>query len=298
MAAENKIKDWVQAVRPFSFTASMVPVFLGAALAVYLDAPARWGLLPLVVLASLCLHAGTNMVSDYYDYLKGVDRMDSFGGSRVLVEKRLSPKQVLAGGLAMFAVTAVIGLFFIWQRGIGILIIGVLGMAGGFLYSLSKITGMGDLAVFVLMGPLMVMGSFFVLTGDYSHYVLLASLPVGCLVAAILSANNLRDIETDKRAVIRTTASLLGHRLARWEYTSLVLGAFAVTLALIGFRILPAWSLVTLGALWPAVRNVRAALENRPELPERIATLDVQTAKLHLLFGALLIGSLLLEALA
>lgn len=293
---QNKFQIWVRAARPFSFTASMMPVLLGAALTVYLEQSARWELLPLIMMASLAIHAGTNMVSEYFDYCKGVDRPETRGGSRVIIEKLLSPKEVLAGGLALFAVTAAIGLFFIWQRGIAILVIGAIGMVGGLFYSASKRTGLGDLAVFILMGPLMVIGAFFVLTGDYSHYVLLISLPVGCLVAAILSGNNLRDIPSDRQARILTTATLLGHRAARWEYSGLVLGAFIISLALMGLRILPAWSLLTLAALVPAVKNVKAALRNRPEAPEQIAALDVQTAQLHLLFSVLLIASLLLGA--
>lgn len=292
----KKFRIWFQAFRPFTYTASMTPVFLAAALVPYLGAAACWSLLPLIAIASFCIHAGTNLVSDYHDFLKGVDRPDSFGGSRVLVDRLLLPRQVLLAGLLMFVLTGAIGLFFIWQRGLGILLIGVAGMIGGFFYNAMKKWGVNDLAVFLLMGPLMVVGAYFVLTGRYRVEVLWASMPVGCLVAAILSANNLRDIVTDTQAGIRSTAILLGHRLARWEYSALTGGAFVVTLALIVAKILPLWSFLTFLLLPLAILNIRAALKNPLGRPEHIISLDVKTAKLHLLFGILLIVSLLLES--
>jgi 1,4-dihydroxy-2-naphthoate octaprenyltransferase len=145
------------------------------------------------------------------------------------------------------------------------------------------------------MGPLMVIGSFYVLTGEYQNTVLLISLPVGCLVAAILSANNLRDIQHDTQTGIRSTASLLTPRWARAEYAVLIIAAFGVTLVLIGLEVLPPWSLLTLFTIPMAVQNIRAALRSDINQPQQIAALDAQTAQLHLLFGGQLILSVLLE---
>jgi 1,4-dihydroxy-2-naphthoate octaprenyltransferase len=293
---KSSLAVWLQAVRPFSFTASMTPVLLGAAMAVYLDAGVRWWLLPLVIIASLSIHAATNLVSDWYDYRKGIDAPDTFGGSRILVDRLLSPKQILIAGLALFALTAAIGLCFIWLRGLPILIIGVLGLLGGFFYSLSKKLALGEVSVFFLMGPLMTVGSFFVLTGDYSHYVLFASLPVACLVAAILAANNLRDIAADTLARVRTPATIFGYRFQRLLYTELILSAFFLTGVMAFLKVLPVWSLLTLLSFPQAVSAVRKALTTPEGRPDLVASLDVQTAKLHLLFGVLLIVSLLIGA--
>ncbi|MBL7215260.1 MAG: 1,4-dihydroxy-2-naphthoate octaprenyltransferase [Phycisphaerae bacterium] len=290
---------WIQAARPFSFTASMTPVFLGAVLVPYFQQSARWTLFPLIVAASLLIHAATNLVSEYFDYQKGVDRPDTHGGSRVLVDKLLLPKQVLIGGIILFAVTACIGLVFITIHGWPILLLGLIGMAGGFFYTAVpvgyKYLGLGDLCVFLLMGPLMVIGSFYVLTGSYHTYVLLISLPVGCLVAAILSGNNLRDILHDTQAGINSTATLLGHRWARLEYSGLVIAAYVVTGAMIAFGILPLWSLLTLLTIPTAVKNIKITLKSQTGRPQNIATLDVKTAQLHLVFGILLMVSILLR---
>ena len=295
---ENRklITNWLQAARPFSFTASMVPVVLGAAWAIYEKKPANWLLMPWVTIASLAIHAATNLVSDYFDYIKGVDKDYTFGGSRVIVEGKLSAKQVLMGGFVLFAITAVIGLFFIYLRGWPIFALGAVGMLGGFFYTAApvgyKYYGLGDAMVFLLMGPLMVIGSYFVLTGTYHHSVLLVSLPIGCLVAAILSGNNLRDILHDSQAGIRTTAGVLGHRFARIEYSILDISAFVIVGVLIALKMLPGLSLVTILTLPLAIKLLRQALRSDPQKPEEIATLDVQTAQLHLAFGVLLIASL------
>ncbi|MHC4926223.1 MAG: 1,4-dihydroxy-2-naphthoate octaprenyltransferase [Planctomycetota bacterium] len=296
----HSTKAWVQVFRPFSYTASIIPVLLGAALTLYLDQSSNWLLLPLIVIASVLLQAGTNLVSEYFDYKKGVDRPETYGSSRVLVEQLLNPLHVLIVGMACFAMTAAIGLVFITIVGVPIFIIGVIGLAGGFFYTATpaayKYVGLGDLFVFCLMGPLMAIGSFLVLTGGYSADVLLISLPVGFLVAAILSGNNLRDIYHDTQAKINTAATLLGHRWARWEYTSLIVAAYVAMLVMVGFGVLPWWSLLTLLTAPIAIKNIKTALTSRPDDPEAITMLDIQTAQLHMPFGLLLIISVLLGA--
>lgn len=297
-ASHHSLRAWIQAVRPFTFTASMVPVFLGAALVPYLQETGRWELLPLIAVASLLIHAATNLINEYFDYRKGVDRPDTYGGSRVLVESLLSPKKVLLGGFILFAVTAAIGLVFIAVHGWPILLLGLVGILGGFFYTAVpvgyKYLGLGDLSVFLLMGPLMVIGSFYVLTGSWQNEVLLISLPVGFLVAAILSANNLRDMKHDIQAGITSTAILLGRRAARFEYSLLVAAAYMTTFAMVAFGVLPVWSLLTLLTILPAIKNIRAAVKSRIDQPEDIAALDVQTAQVHFLFGVLLVISLFL----
>lgn len=297
-ASGQSIKVWIQACRVFSLTASVVPVLLGAGVVVYMGVPARWWLFFPILLASVTIHIGTNLVGEYFDFKKGVDRPDTCGGSRVLVENLLDPKHVFYTGMACFALSAAIGLVFIAIHGWPILLLGLVGIAGGFFYTATpvgyKYLGLGDLCVFILMGPLMVMGSFFVLTGTYHHSVLLISLPIGCLVAAILSANNLRDILHDTQAHISTTATLLGHRVARWEYSGLVTGAYVISIILVIIKVLPLWSLITMLTIPPAVKNIKTALKSDPESPDQIVGLDVETAKLHLPFGLLLIISLIL----
>lgn len=287
---------WCLAARPASLTASVVPVLVGAAWAFYEHTPADWIWLVLILPAAMGMQAATNLVSEYFDYQKGDITL---GSSRVLVEGRLKPGQFLIGGLVLFAAVAAIGLAFIALRGWPILIIGLIGILGGFFYTAApigyKYLGLGDIMVFILMGPLMVIGSYFVLTGNYNHNVLWISLPVGCLVAAILSGNNLRDIMHDKQVGVATLAGRLGHRWAGWEYAALDISAYLITIILVFLDILPLWSLLTLLSIPLAYNCVRQALNSQADKPESIASIDMKTAQLHLAFGLLLITGLLVS---
>ncbi len=298
----NLLSVWFQAARPFSLTASVLPVVIGAVLAANVDGPVDWPLFPLIVACSLLFHIGTNMVSDYFDYSRGVDRDETFGSSRVLIDGLLTPKQLLAAGIILFAVGFSLGLLLVAVRGWPIFILGVIGLLGGWFYTggpvAYKYVALGDILVFVLMGPLMVIGSFLALTGRFSMTVLYASLPVGCLVAAILHANNLRDITHDARANIKTMAMVLGLPAAKGIYTGLVAGAYLVVLVMVLGRLVTPLALAVLITLPLAVRNVKAVLASVPGKPESIAMGDVMTAQLHLafctLFGiAIFIGTFL-----
>ena len=292
---------WLQAVRAFSFPAAIVPVAVGTVLAAHFDGPVAWWLVPFVAVASVLMQAGTNLVSDYFDYVKGVDKDYTYGSSGVLTAGLLSPTQVLVGGFAVFAVACGIGLLFIALRGWPILLLGLVGLLGGIFYTARpvgyKYLALGDALVFTLMGPLMVIGSYFVLTDSYSHSVLIVSLPVGCLVAAILHANNMRDIQHDRDAQVRTVASLLGHNRSRLEYYALVGGAYVAVVGMILGGLVGPWGLLVFVTAPLAIKNFRKVIHSRPQQPESIATLDVQTAQLHLAFGLVFATAILLGAL-
>ena len=287
---KNVLRVWLQAVRPFSFTASLVPVLVGAALAFNFQSDAAWSLFPLIVLCSVLFNAGTNTVSDYYDFRNDVDKDYTHGSSRVIVEGLLKPRRVLIGGFVLFAVACAIGVVFVAVRGLPILILGLIGLAGGIFYTAKpigyKYIALGDILVFILMGPLMVIGSFFVLTGSCTKLVILASLPVGFLVAAILFANNLRDIRHDAEANVKTLANILGHTKARYIYYTLVIAAYALVVLMLPAGFSP-WLLLVFLSLPLAFKDIKLAHNSDPDNAESIAALDVKTAKLHLLFGLL-----------
>lgn len=287
----NQLSVWFQASRPFSLTASVLPVVIGAVLAASAEGPVLWPLFPLIVVCSLLFHIGTNMVSDYFDYRRGVDRDETFGGSRVLIEGLVTPKQLLAAGIILFAIGFSLGLLLVAVRGWPIFILGVIGLLGGWFYTggpvAYKYVALGDLLVFILMGPLMVIGSYLALTGGFSLTVLYASLPVGCLVAAILHANNLRDIAHDAQANIKTMAMVLGVPAAKAIYVGLVAGAYLVVLVMVLAKLITPLALAVGITLPLALRNVKTVLASVPGKPESIAMGDVMSAQLHLAFCAL-----------
>ncbi len=305
MTSENtalppKGKIWFRATRPFSFTASVIPCVLGAMLALLVsDGSSAWYLFPFILVSAVLLHAATNLVSDYFDFIKGVDTKDSFGGSGVLTEGLLQPKQVFNMGILFFTLAFIIGLPIIFARGELILVLGIIGILGGFFYTGwpigYKYVALGNVFVFILMGPLMVVGTFYALTGNYSADVLYISLPIGCLVTGILQANNLRDIIHDQKANIKTLASVAGNGYAKAEYLTLIIGAYVIVIALVLMKILSPWSLLVLLSLPPAIKNMNQIKGVQVDNTSKIAMLDVQTAQLHLLFGLLLSVSVLIS---
>ncbi|MCX7737102.1 MAG: 1,4-dihydroxy-2-naphthoate octaprenyltransferase [Candidatus Kapabacteria bacterium] len=289
----NKLNIWIQAFRPFAYSASVTPVILAAMLALsYKPNETAWFLFPVILICAVLFHTGANLVSEYFDYKNQVDKVDTFGSSRVLVEGLLQPKQVLNAGIIAFAIGFILGLVLVYFRGTDILILGLIGLIGGYFYTAKpfqfKYIALGDLLIFLLFGPLLVLGAYLGLTGDMNYYVLYVSIPVGFLVVAILHANNTRDIKFDKRAKIKTLAMLVGLKGAKFEYYFLIFGAFLSVILLIIFKVLSPWSLLVFLSLPPALKNVKIISKADSEDPSTIAMLDVQTAQHHMIFGLLL----------
>jgi 1,4-dihydroxy-2-naphthoate polyprenyltransferase len=301
MQTQSQLKIWLQAVRTFSFTASMLPVLVGAALAMHYTGPTSWLLLPVILIASILLQAATNTVSDYYDYKNGVDRDYTYGSSRVITDGLLPARALLKAGIIIFAVATALGIILIVARGLPVVILGVVALAGGFFYTAKpigyKYFAVGDLLVFILMGPLMVMGTNFVLTGRFSTAAIFVSLPIGFLVAAILHANNTRDIKHDIQAKVKTVANILGYKAAKVDYYILLTAAYISVVVMIIVGILGFWTLLVFLSLPVAIKNIRQLHEAGPEDIEAIAQLDVHTAQLHLLFGGLLTIGIVIGAL-
>ena len=129
---QNKIKVWLKAIRIFSFTASILPVLLGGAVALGYTGQTAWLLFPLILICSVLLQAGTNTISDYYDYKNGVDRDYTYGSSRVIVEGLLPAKSLLKACIILFAAASILGIVLIAARGMGVLVLGVIGLIGDF----------------------------------------------------------------------------------------------------------------------------------------------------------------------
>lgn len=283
---------WVQAIRPFSFSASMIPVIVGCMYTLtYYNQEIKWYLVPIIIISSLLFHIGTNLVSEYYDLKEGVDRPDTFGSSRILVDSLMTPQKVLNGGLLSFAIGFILGLFLVYEQGTQILYLGIIGVLGGFFYTGKpvgyKYFALGDLLVFLLMGPLMVGGTFLALTGTYTNDVLIISIPIGLLVAAILHANNTRDILHDSQANVKTLAMMIGVKGSIIEYYFLVIGAYLSVILFVVFGKLEIWSLLVLISLVPAINNLKTIVKAELNKPENIRMMDIQTAQLHMMFGLL-----------
>jgi 1,4-dihydroxy-2-naphthoate polyprenyltransferase len=298
--ANGKAAAWLEISRPFSWTASVVPVLVGSALA-WKDGSFSPPIFLAVLLASVTLQAATNVVNELYDVRNQVDTLDSPRASRALVEGRLTDREALWGGLLLFGVVVAIGLVLVALRGLPMLALGLVGVLGGYFYTAPpfqyKYRALGVPLVFLLMGPLMVIGAYYALSGSHSEQAVLASLPVGILFAAIWHANDVRDVEDDARTGFQTLSTLLGQVTAAHLYVAMIVAAYLVVLALAAARVLPIWSLVTLLVL-PLALGAARKMERGVHVSGGtvyLARLDQATAQLHLLFGLLLALAFVLQ---
>jgi 1,4-dihydroxy-2-naphthoate polyprenyltransferase len=281
-------KLWFQASRPFSFTAAVVPALVGSLL--YADTTFSWWKALLAVLGSVFFLAGTNFVNDYFDDRKGADGPDSLGMAGFLQRGLLTPKQVLALGVACFALGGGIGIVLCLVVSWELFIIGLASALAGFLYTgwplhLAYI-GLGEVTVFFFMGPIIVMGASFVQVEAWTWDAFLASLPIAFLVTAILHANNLRDIEHDRAAGKRTVATVIGREWANREMYLLLAATYITLVIAWAVGALPWPALVALGTLpfvRPIVQVVRAGGN-----PKKLNLALFHTAQLHMRFGALM----------
>ncbi|MGE3909883.1 MAG: 1,4-dihydroxy-2-naphthoate octaprenyltransferase [Chloroflexota bacterium] len=288
---------WYRAIRPFSFTASIIPVLVGSGCALVLG-----GFSPLAFLLCLgggmALQAGTNLVNDYFDHQLGADHSGSLGPSRVIQEGWLSPQAVLAGGVGFFVAGGLAGFALVAMAGWPILALGLIGVPLAYGYTAPPLKlayrGLGELNVFVLMGPFMVLGGFLVHRVAGLGTALTASMPIGCLVAAILHANNLRDLDDDRALGKQTLATIVGPTLGKVEMLALLGGAYTALIAAVYCRVLPRTALLGLLSLPTAYQVSKTVVTGNT--PQELAPSVRQAAKLHAQFGVLLTVGLVAAA--
>jgi 1,4-dihydroxy-2-naphthoate octaprenyltransferase len=307
-SVENDLPRWQVArrrtaavweiLRPFAYTASVIPVLAGGALAA-VNGLFDPGLFAAALVGAVLLHSGTNVINEIYDVRQGVDSITSPRASHAIVKGRITERSAFALALVSFVLAVVVGLYLISARGPAILALGALGLAGGYFYTAPpfqyKYRALGVPLVFLLMGPLMVEGAYFAVTGEWSFQALVVSIPVGLLVAAILHGNEWRDIGEDARAGIVTMSAEIGKEYAHYLYVALVLGAY-ITLGLaVAFRLLPPATLLAILSLPLLAQVVRSAELGATGQARAIAMIDLETARLHMTFGALLVAGILLS---
>jgi 1,4-dihydroxy-2-naphthoate octaprenyltransferase len=268
----------------------MTPVLVGTAVA-FASGPVSVWLFVATLVASVAIHAGANLINDYYDHVRGVDTADTIGPSGVIQRGWLSPQAMRTGAVVLFACSAVAGAWIIAVRGPVILLLGVLSVAAGYVYTGGPLPlgylGLGDLVVFIFMGGVITVGAYFVQTAGISSAAVWAALPIAALVDAILVANNLRDLVGDRTHGKRTLAVVLGHGATRIHYLVLLVGAYAAVAAGVALRELPVWALATLLSI-PFARRTWDAVRSEED-PLRLTLQGIRgTARLHQSVGLLL----------
>lgn len=292
LANSPKLHAWYRATRPRVFTATYVPIFLAGAVALQ-NGVFRIVPFLLALIGTLALQTGANLVNEYFDYVRGADELKQAGQGMTIKHNILSPREVLIGAVVTIVVGSLIGIYLVSQSGSLLWIIGILGVFAAITYTAGPFplayNGLGELTAGVVFGPLVVIGAYYVMDTNISFNLVLISLPIGFMVAAILHANNIRDYEADKAVNKRTTTVLFGLSFAKKEYAVLVFGAYVGVGLLVIFNIAPPLALLallTLPQAYPLVVMITTETD-----PQRLHIAQGRTAQLHGRFGyALALG--------
>lgn len=287
---------WFKELRAPFFTATFVPVVLGATIA--------WNLLHvfnafyfmLTLTGALCLHAGTNMINDYFDFKSGCDLHPIyqkfwtafFGGSRLLPGGKLNPQHVYIASLFSFGLGSIIGIYLSLERGALIIFLGLVGLLSGYFYVNQLATrGIGEFFVGLNFGPLIVLGSYYVQAQKVALEPLAASIPVGLLIANVLWINEIPDYEADRYVGKNTLIVRLGKKKAADAYGLLMLSAYAAILLGIFLSLMPTLTLLSFITVPLAIKSVYVARRNYDN-SMKLVPANAGTVLVHLFTGLLL----------
>ena len=293
----NRLKMIVRITRSPFFTAVIVPTLVGTALA-WRNGTFHWGYFLLTLMGIICINAGLDLSNDYFDHVVGTDDVNDeltpfSGGSRVIQEGILAPRQVLGASLLFYAVGIAIGLYLAVTRGWPVLLLGSIGVFLAFFHNAPPIRiyniapGLGEFAAGVGCGPLVVLGAYYVQTQHLSFEALLVSVPVGLLITAVLYINEFPDLEADALAGKKTVPVVVGRERAARGYVAIVIAAYLVIITGVVWGPFPHPLLVALLTLPLAYRGMRGALGFHSNTAKLIPTLAT-TIQVHLLTGVLL----------
>jgi 1,4-dihydroxy-2-naphthoate octaprenyltransferase len=291
--APSKLHAWIQASRPKTLTAAVTPVVVGTAIALV-----NGSFKPLPALAALycaiAIQIGTNIFNDVMDYERGTDSEDRMGPLRVTQAGWLQPAEVRNGALIVFASAALVGLYLVTVGGWPVLLLGLASILAGLAYTAGPsplaYNGFGDLFVMLFFGFIAVGGTVYVQMKGLPPETWFAAGAVGSTITALLGVNNIRDIESDRRAGRRTIPVLIGRRGALVEFGILLVLAFVLPMA----AVIGAWAPVGVLLTW-------AAAPMAVQLFRKLATTEgkalnevlVMAARFVLVYGLLLTAGFL-----
>lgn len=292
----DRIKNYVIATRPWSFTMSLISVSVGTLLAAR-EGSVSWAWYALTAAGITFFHAAANVINDYFDTRYHVDQPDSPTAKyrpQPILSGMLTPRQLLGEAIFLFALTLAIGATMAVAVSWHILWIGIVGFLTSVFYTAApikfKYRALGEPAVFMIWGPMMIEGAYAVQRQALSLKALIISVPFGLLVSLVLFANNMRDIAHDSRQEVKTLGVLLGSRRSYLLYAGIIALAYTYVLGMIIFGIMSVWGLIIFLSVPHAIRLLKAFKREIPDMA------DALTAKFDTVFGILLILAIFLEA--
>lgn len=230
----QKIKLWFGVCRPYSLFISASPVLAG--LLVMGNVP---NILVAVatLLCAMSLQVFSNLVNDYYDFVRGCDKAGRSGPQRPLAEGIVNERQMRTACIVALSVALLLGAYLVWVGGWVILLIGVLSALFAWLYTATRFSlaylGVADIVCFLFYGPVASAGTVYLQVAEFSLAAFYAGCACGCIAVCVLASNNIRDIEED-RAVGKRTFPVRFGRIAALVGVATILLA-SVAFAVLGF---------------------------------------------------------------
>jgi len=226
------IKSIFIAIRPKTLSVSIAPVLVGSSIALR-EKIFHIDIFLLTLFAALFIQIGTNFVNDMYDYIKGADRDNRIGPTRVVQAKLISVETMKKLIFLTFSLAIICGIPLVVKGGILILIIGLLSIVSGYTYTAGPYPlgyyGWGDFFVFSFFGPIAVCGTFFLQTQTVSLESIISGLILGSLSVTLLCINNIRDVNTDRKVEKKTLAVRLGIKFVQIMFIILFLISYLLT---------------------------------------------------------------------
>ena len=294
MPSQTAWRHWLEAARPKTLPAAVIPVMVGTALAAAHHA-ADYPRMAICLAFALLVQVGTNFANDYFDFVQGADTVARVGPRRAVAAGLISPGRMLAATWLVLGVAFAVGLLLVRESGWILLPIGIVSIVCAVAYTGGPFplgyNGLGDLFVFIFFGLVAVDTTFYVQTGYVTADATSCAAAVGLLAANILVANNYRDAETDARAGKKTLVVRFGRKFAVWQYALSVIVALLCPSALLltGYH----WPVLLPLLLAPWAVGLTQKLKASHEPAEQIALLG-DTAKFLAVFGVLLGAGVLL----
>ena len=284
---DMSIKTWILATRPWSLIMTFVSVSLAGILS-YEGGHFQPVLFLITMVGLMLAHLASNMTNDYFDVKHGVDKLESPTSQyrrHPLLTGDIPQSSFKIVIMAMYVVALMLAAALTWIRGLPVLVFSAFGLFFGLFYTADpvvyKAKSLGEISVFLVWGPLMVGGSYYVLTGTLDYVPMMISTPIGLLVALVLLANNLRDVDYDRGVGVETIVRDKTQGLKLFKM--LILLVYASTILLVIGRLLSPFSLITLLTIKEAQNLINIFEEEVPPFA------DPMTAQLALHFGILLL---------
>ncbi|MRR16286.1 MAG: prenyltransferase [Deltaproteobacteria bacterium] len=291
----KQFSKYILVARPWSFTMSLISVSVGTLLAAEVG-EVSWPWFVATAVGIVFFHAAANVINDYFDTKNEIDTPDAPTAKyrpQPIISGMLTSREVLTEAIVLFALTAAIGLVIAWMRSWHVIWIGVVGLATAIFYTAGpvrfKYRALGEIAVFLMWGPLMVSGAYAVQIQTLSLKPLLVSVPFGILVALVLFANNMRDIAFDSRQNVKTVSIMVGLKNSFLIFAGLILAAYIYVFGMIVLGMMSVWGLIIFLSVPKAWSLLKTFKRETPDMA------DALTAQFDTVFGVLLMLALFLD---